>query len=606
MNNFNNPFFQALFNTRVPRVIIELNAPEYTIIASNDAYKHFTESENKYIKSKILRKIFTPDSMELDDLEVTTIPGTDSQASYFLISINNDSYQSENDRKSLERIRVNPENKLATIIKNIPAALAILSGPDMVLEVVNTAMLQLWHRDESIYGKPLLKFLPELKDQDFPGILEDVFTTGLPYSTTDAAVKLTTPDGIQQVYMDFSYTPLLNEEGKTERILVLALDVTERTLSRMREQQLKEELIVMNEELADSITTQVQARKKAESSEQRISFLLDAIPQQVWTVSPAGILQYVNKIMCDDLGKDAENLILDGWQQYLHPEDFRRCMHKYLSAIKSGQEYVDEFRILFRDGKYHWHLGKLVPFYEKGKIELWLGTNTNIDFQKSNEIKKDEFFSIASHELKTPLTTIKALNQLLKNTTSPEKINSFINKSSESILRLERLIDDLLDVTKINTGKMVYIMKPFDFKKMLEESIANVQHTSKQRIILEQAVDMEYTGDVFRLKQVIQNILTNAVRYSPKTLRVLVNAKIEQAHVVVTVQDFGIGIPEQDLHRLFERYYRAENTSMRFQGLGLGLYIASEILSRHQGRFWIESKEGNGSTFFIQLPLKKS
>lgn len=756
MTILNDPFFLALFNTPVPRIIIETNAQEFRVIATNDAYKFLSEAQSIYIKSKILCKDFNLANTEYDGFNLNILPVFNGIASFMLISIDIKKAETDPTEKSFSLISDAQEKKLATIIKQIPSGLAILSGTELILEVVNQGMLNIWNRDRSIFGKRLLEFLPELINQEFPRLLDEVYTTGIPYHSVDAAVELMTKDGLQSVYMDFSYTPIKDAQGNTESILVLAEDVTQRTLSRMREQQLTDELTTANEELSASndelavinkelsfantqlmlsrksldeahqdlynsefkfrklvqqapvaigiltstqhiiesandmmlaflgkrkeiigkplstalpeaieqplmelldqvyqsgefhtaeekkasfyhhgtlrkryftyifqpikneaeattgliivaidVTTQVEARKAAERSETRFRFLLNAMPQQVWTASPDGILDYVNQIMCDDFGKEPEQLTSNGWQQHLHPDDFRRCMHKYLSALKNGQEFVDEFRLKLKDGQYHWHLGRLVPLIENGRINLWIGTNTNIDFQKSNEIKKDEFLSIASHELKTPLTSIKAFNQLMIRAKSEDKLAAFISKSSENILRLERLIDDLLDVTKINAGKMIYTMKPFNFRKMLEESIENVQHTTSHDIILEHAADIEYVGDVFRLEQVIHNFLTNAIKYSPKALRILVNAVDENEHLVVSVQDFGIGIPEEALGKLFERYYRADNTAMRFEGLGLGLYISSEILKRHQGSFWIESKEGYGSTFFFQLPIRR-
>ena len=224
--------------------------------------------------------------------------------------------------------------------------------------------------------------------------------------------------------------------------------------------------------------------------------------------------------------------------------------------------------------------------------------------QKINEQKKDEFLSIASHELKTPLTSIRAYNQLLKKTKDAFLVNSFIEKSSYSISRMEQLVNDLLDVTKINAGKLVFDMQEFSFQDMLRESIESIQLTKlTHQIRMQSHCEVKYTGDRFRLEQVILNFLTNAIKYSPGKDTVLVNCEVQLNNIIVSVQDFGIGIASSDLSKLFERYYRVNNDDMRFEGLGLGLYISSEILKRHQGSFWIESEPGQGSTFYFRLPL---
>ncbi|RZL17443.1 MAG: PAS domain S-box protein, partial [Pedobacter sp.] len=221
-----------------------------------------------------------------------------------------------------------------------------------------------------------------------------------------------------------------------------------------------------------------------------------------------------------------------------------------------------------------------------------------------SEQKKDEFISIASHELKTPLTSIKAFNQLMQRTKDEQRLAGFIRKSAEQVHRLEMLINDLLDVTKINAGKMIYNMEPFSFSQMVASSVETAQHiSSSHQIILESNEDVIYTGDQLRLEQVLHNFLSNAIKYSPNGDQVIVNSKVELSNLVVSVQDFGIGIEEKNLDQLFHRYYRVDNTSMQFEGLGLGLYISSEILKRHEGSFWIESEPGKGATFFFRLPL---
>lgn len=220
-------------------------------------------------------------------------------------------------------------------------------------------------------------------------------------------------------------------------------------------------------------------------------------------------------------------------------------------------------------------------------------------------IQKDEFMSIASHELKTPITSIKGYIQLAKRMVNPEdKIYNFIDKASGQVGRLQKLVSDLLDVTKINAGKMTYEHSAFNFGEVIQESIDTVQQlTDSHRIICQNCVDVIYSGDKVRIEQVIINFLTNAIKYSPDAHEIVVNSQIQQNNIVVSIEDFGIGIEYGHLHKLFERFYRVENTSSKFQGLGLGLYISSEILKRHSGSFWIESTPGKGSTFYFVLPL---
>lgn len=468
-------------------------------------------------------------------------------------------------------------DRLKRFFMQAPAGICILDGPNLVFELINPPYQQLFP-SRDLLGKPLLQAIPEIKGQPIWDILQNVYQTGETFEGDELFIPLAKYENgpVENRYFNFIYQARLDAQSHVDGILVFVFEVTETVL----------------------------VKQKVEESEKRLRFLLDAMPQQVWTAKPDGALDYVNQVVCNDFGKSLEHMIGQGWRAFIHPEDLQNCLQLWQNALETGNEYVVEFRLKMNDKQYKWHLGRAIALIENGKIELWLGTNTNIDFQKSNEQKKDEFISIASHELKTPLTSIKAFNQLMERTKDTEKLKGFVKKSAAHILRLERLINDLLDVTKINAGKMIYNMQPFNFKQMLTDSIESVQYTSpSHQIILENSEDINYTGDHFHLEQVMHNFLSNAIKYSPEGKKVIVNSKIELGNIIVSVRDFGIGIAADKLDKLFERYYRVDNTAMRFEGLGLGLFIASEILKRHQGSFWIESEPENGSTFYFRLPL---
>ena len=468
-------------------------------------------------------------------------------------------------------------DRLERFFMQSPAGICVLDGPDLVFELINQPYQQLFP-GRNLLGKPILEAVPEVKGQPIWDVLQNVYQTGETFAGDALLIPLIRYDGgpIEDRYFNFIYQARLDAKGKVDGILVFVFEVT----------------------------NMVMAEKHAEISEKRFGFLLNAMPQQVWTARPDGSIDYVNDVIYTDLGIDEASTFQKKWYEFIHPEDKEYCTKAWQHSLDTGKEYMVEVRIMMKDGRYRWHLGRAIPLIEDGEVKLWMGTNTDIDFQKNNEHKKDEFLSIASHELKTPLTSIKAFNQLIKRTSDIDKINNFVKKSEENIQRLEKLIADLLDVTKINAGKMIYNMQEFDFKQMLLESIENVQHTSaSHQVILENAEEITFTGDRFRIEQVINNFLSNAIKYSPSASKVIVNCKIQLNNILFSVQDFGIGIASHDLHRLFERYYRVDNTAMRFEGLGLGLFISSEILKRHEGSFWIESELGKGSVFYFRLPL---
>ena len=518
------------------------------------------------------------------------------------------------------------KHRLEAMVNNTPVALTILKGRDLVIETANQPMLDIWRRNrKDILNNKLLDVFPELTDKPTPTRMHKVFNTGKRLAMAEIEVSLVLPDSDRTRYANFSYDPLFDKDGQVESILVSAIDITENVENRKQLEESKldlqetteelaasnEELTAINEEMAASneelMATQDQLQDtvhQLKESEERFRFLLNTMPQQVWTATPDGALDYVNQVVSDDFGFNNEEIVGHGWQKFIHPDDLPVALKHWTDALEKGTEYLVEFRLLFGNGIYKWHLARALPLVENGRIVLWLGTNTDVDLQKNNEHKKDEFLSIASHELKTPLTSIKAFNQLMRKSKDADRVIGFMDKSAEHIRRLEKLIGDLLDVTRLNAGKLDYNMQPFGFKQLLADSVESVQHMSPTHsIVLENAVDSELTGDQFRLEQVMMNFLTNAVKYSPQANKVIVNSKLEDDHITVSVQDFGIGIDKEHVDRLFDRYYRVDNTAMRFEGLGLGLYISSEILKRHKGKFWIDSQQGSGSTFHFSIPL---
>jgi PAS domain S-box-containing protein len=355
------------------------------------------------------------------------------------------------------------------------------------------------------------------------------------------------------------------------------------------------------------ITDYKKAQAIIRQSENNLHFMADLMPQQVWTAKSDGTLDYVNRRVVDNFQTNAEAVIGEGWIQFVHPDDRQVCIEKWRNALQSGELYQVEFRLKVNN-KYKWHLGRAIPLVTDGKIIKWFGTNTDIDDHKRIEAKKDEFISIASHELKTPLTNIKSFIQLAeRQLNTPDVALNFLKKADHHVGNLQVLISDLLDVSKINAGMITYNYTDFNFSDLIKESVEAIRASSKKhQIIIESNVDIQFSGDRFRIEQVINNFLTNAIKYSPEADKVILRAGIQQGNLIVSVEDFGIGIKEEHLNKIFDRFYRVDNTAMKYQGLGLGLFISSEIIKRHKGSFWIESVPGKGSIFYFLLPLNNA
>ncbi len=228
--------------------------------------------------------------------------------------------------------------------------------------------------------------------------------------------------------------------------------------------------------------------------------------------------------------------------------------------------------------------------------------------RKQFEQRKDDFISMASHELKTPLTSTKAFIQMLGKTsavTRDKKAFEYVNRINNQINRLTTLISDMLDVSKIEAGKLILRKERFLLDKMVEETVEDVQTTSETHsIIFRGASKKQFYGDRERLAQALTNLLSNAIKYSPHSNKVIVDIKTESDSIIISVKDYGVGIPLEYQNRIFERFYRVkERRTVQFGGLGMGLSIALDIVKRHGGSIWVESKKDKGSSFYISLPI---
>jgi signal transduction histidine kinase len=230
-----------------------------------------------------------------------------------------------------------------------------------------------------------------------------------------------------------------------------------------------------------------------------------------------------------------------------------------------------------------------------------------IEFRKEAERKKDEFISIASHELKTPMTSIKGYIQLLERSLDKNDLDTVrtrLLKVQNQIEKLNLLVADLLDISKIESGKLKFNKQYFCFNEVLEHIMEVMQQSNPEvKIIKKGGVEGPVYGDEMRIEQVMVNFITNAIKYAPGTDEIHLHSEIRGDEVYFSVQDFGIGMSEEHQQKIFDKFYRIEETSERFQGLGIGLYICQEIIDRHEGRIGVHSTPGEGSEFYYYIPL---
>jgi len=221
--------------------------------------------------------------------------------------------------------------------------------------------------------------------------------------------------------------------------------------------------------------------------------------------------------------------------------------------------------------------------------------------------KKTEFLSIASHELKTPLTTIKAFTQLAlaEADSCPDTVRMYLSKINTQSDKLHRLIQQLLDVSKVEAGQLDFIMEEVAMNFYIQETVALIsQSIPSHRVTLDLHADVVARIDKLRMEQVFSNILVNAAKYSKENTSIHINTTIVSGKILhISIRDEGIGMSAQNIQRVFEKFYRVEEIARSYSGLGMGLYIASRIISGHDGKIWIDSQVDKGSTLHFSIPF---
>ncbi len=398
--------------------------------------------------------------------------------------------------------------------------------------------------------------------------------------------------------------------------IALSLILTDLTILKEAEQQLKQK----NEELQaaqnatkklnDKLEDTVRERKsELFISREHFRLLANNIPQMTWTSLPDGEANFYNQQWYDytRLGNfQTKELAL---KEIVHPDDLAITMEKYKAALASGNVFeVENHYRNGADGSYRWHLNRAIPLHnDDGKIILWVGTATDIEDQRKAMEKKDEFIGIASHELKTPLTSLKGYLQLLasyKKDELPPSIKTYVEKANSSMNKLQRLVNDLLDVSKIQAGRLEYKLGKINLALLIASWVENAEHIYPNSNFHNQANDDFWIdGNAERLEQVLMNLINNAVKYSPDNKNIIIKTLRQGDKVRVSVTDFGIGLSGEQIERIFERFYRVEDKKFMAGGLGMGLYISAEIINAHNGKIGVESTPGKGSTFYFDLPL---
>lgn len=472
------------------------------------------------------------------------------------------------------------------MIYDAPVAIGILRGRDFIIEDANDDLLKIWGKTKAVIGLKLLDGLPELIDQPFPELLLQVYDSGVAHFGYETMARLERNGVLGDFYFNFVYDPIFGQDGQVSGIMVVANEITLQVISKM----------------------------EAAKSEERFRSVLFDIPMATAYYETENIIiSLANDEMLRVWGKDRS--VIGKTVEEVIPELNVCPLTSILKEVyRSGITYhADQEEVRLRIGdqeEKRWFNSTYKPLKDSnGEVYAIIHASMDVTKQVQLQQQKDEFLGIASHELKTPVTSIKAYAQVLERmirNEGDEKKANMVRKMDQQLNRLTGLIGDLLDVTKIQSGKMTFNPVEFDFDTAVEEITGEMQHiSSKHRIICDLTSRAVVYADKERIGQVITNFLSNAIKYSADADEINVATFTHDEEVILSVKDYGIGISEDMQHLVFDQFYRVGgNLQHTYPGLGLGLYISAEIIKNEGGRIWVESTVGQGATFFFALKIK--
>ncbi len=401
-------------------------------------------------------------------------------------------------------------------------------------------------------------------------------------------------------YNELYISPVKNEDGQITHFIGIQNDIS----SRRKSQQ---ELELVQQETERKVEERTRMYRE---SQEYLSSIVETIRESLVVMDKDYRVLSANNHFLNtfkvSINETKGKLLYDlGNGQWNIPE-----LKKLMEEILPTNNPVLDFEV-----KHDFpHIGKKLMLLNAHRIELegsykdWiLLAIEDITDQRALQQRKDDFLSIASHELKTPLTTVVGYMQLMERMmpeNASDKFKGIVEKTGKYIQRLNQLLSELLDVSRIQTGNITLHQEEFDFDKMMAETVESIRAaTPSRKISLTGKIGRNFNGDESHLIQVVSNLLSNAIKYSADNTQIEVQVSSISDFIKVSVTDKGMGISEDELSNVFDRFYRVDEVQKHYPGMGIGLYLCQQIITNHGGTIWAESQKNVGSTFNFTLPM---
>jgi PAS domain S-box-containing protein len=473
------------------------------------------------------------------------------------------------------------ESRFRNIIAQSPVAMMVTSGKDLVVEAINKVMIEILGIDLDLLNKPLFETLPELGHQGFKEKIFEVYKSGTPFYALEAPVKLTVEGKDVYRYFNLAYTPIW-EEGSINAVLQVAIEVTD----------------------------EIRNREQLKNAEEMLRFAIDAANVGTWRINLKN-----DEFQCSDSFRTLfgyapdEDIVLKGAMSKIAETHRARVYETMDNAIKNALPFIVEYPITGnREDQLRWlrAVGK-IDENAVGIPTHFSGVAFEITEQKQDELRKNDFIAMVSHELKTPLTSLKGYLQILisKNRKNPDNFTlSALEKGNLQVNKMTSLIEGFLNIAQMEAGKIHLNKLDFLFNELVDEVVEeSTLIIGAHTIVISGNIPAPVNADRNKIGQVVTNLISNAVKYSAAGTVITIRVEQDGDFIALSVTDQGEGISPADAEKLFERFYRVDNASQQsISGFGIGLYICAEIIARHQGKIWLESTLGTGSTFHFKIP----
>ena len=482
-----------------------------------------------------------------------------------------------------------PQGLLTTIniILNSRFPMFLYWGPDLI-QFYNDAYrpsLGTSGKHPTALGQRGIECWPEIWPVIKP-LIDQVMDTGESTWSENQLIPIYRNNKLEDVYWTFSYSRVMDENGKAGGVLVICNETTK----------------------------QIESFNALKAAKDDLEFAIEAADLATWDLNPINNQFIGNDRLRSWFGiEGGREIELHTATDVIIEEDRRKVTEAIQNALKKGSD--GNYSVVYTIQNPKDNIRRIVQakgkaiFNTEGAAIRFSGILEDVTEDYQLQQRKDEFISVASHELKTPITSISAsmqiLQKLTKAETLPEKVTLFINKANNNLSKLVHLLDDLLNVTKIQQGQLGLNKTRFNLTEMIRDCCEHINVDNNQEFVINTTEAVMVDADYRRIDQVMVNLLNNAIKYSPQSKRVEITITHDDERATVAVRDFGIGINPEKLPHLFDRYYRVDALGHQFSGLGLGLYISSEIIHRHGGKIGADSTLGNGSNFWFSIPLEE-